>query len=144
MALSSLLARENAKIVTFDWQSALDFNGQAAPYIQYAHVRCNSILRKSGIQVDRYTGTHVDTYTGTQVGAAFDYELDPSEVELIEAISRFPAEVQRAAEEYKPLVIASHGYEVAKAFASFYDKCPVIQAEEKVRAARLCMTTPRG
>jgi arginyl-tRNA synthetase len=140
-----LLARENAKIVTFDWESALDFNGQAAPYIQYAQVRCNSILRKAGIQVDRVTGTHVNTYTSTQVdkytgtqgGVAFDYELDPSEIELIEAISRFPAEVQRAAEENKPLVIASHGYEIAKAFASFYDKCPVIQAEEKVRAARL-------
>ena len=124
-----LLARENTKIVTFDWQSALDFNGQAAPYIQYAHVRCNSILRKAGIQVDRYTGT--------QVGATFDYALDPSEIELIEAISRFPAEVQRAAEEYKPLIIASLGYEIAKAFASFYDKCPVIQAEPKVREARL-------
>lgn len=124
-----MLARENTKLVTFDWQSALDFNGQAAPYIQYAHVRCNSILRKAGIQVDRYTSA--------QIEATFDYALDPSEIELIEAISRFPAEVQKAAEEYKPLVIASHGYEIAKAFASFYDKCPVIQAEENVRAARL-------
>jgi arginyl-tRNA synthetase len=43
-----ILARENTRLVTFDWQSALDFNGQAAPYIQYAHVRCNSILRKAG------------------------------------------------------------------------------------------------
>ncbi len=41
-----MLARDNAKIVTFDWESALDFNGQAAPYIQYAHVRANSILRR--------------------------------------------------------------------------------------------------
>lgn len=124
-----MLARENTKLVTFDWQSALDFNGQAAPYIQYAHVRCNSILKKSGTQVDRHTGT--------QVEAAFDYELDASEIELIEAISRFPAEVQRAAAEYKPLIIAAHGYEIAKAFTSFYDKCPVIQAEPKIREARL-------
>jgi len=123
-----LLARENAKIVTFDWQSALDFNGQAAPYIQYAHVRCNSILRKSKVEGQK----------SNDIGhSTFDYALDPSEIELIEAISRFPAEVQRAAEETKPLIIASHGYEVAKAFASFYDKCPVIQAEENVRAARL-------
>ena len=43
-----MLGRENAKVVTFDWESALDFNGQAAPYIQYAHVRANSILRKAG------------------------------------------------------------------------------------------------
>jgi arginyl-tRNA synthetase len=120
-----LLARENTRIVTFDWQSALDFNGQAAPYIQYAHVRCNSILKKAGgetLNVERST---------------FKYALDPSEIELIETISRFPLEVQRAAEEYKPLIIASLGYDIAKAFASFYDKCPVIKADPKIREARL-------
>jgi len=120
-----LLARENAKIVTFDWQSALDFNGQAAPYIQYAHVRCNSILRRAEVT------------DAKEISASFDHPLDPSEIELIEGISRLPAEVQQAAEEYKPLIIASLGYEIAKAFASFYDRCPVLQAEPKVREARL-------
>ena len=120
-----ILARENAKVVTFDWQAALDFNGQAAPYIQYAHVRCNSILRKANVQA----------WDESIVG--YSYELDPSEIELIELISRFPTEVQRAADEYKPLVIASIAYDIAKAFASFYDKCPVIQADEEIRNARL-------
>ena len=67
----------------------------------------------------------------------FNYSLDPSEVQLIDLISRFPADVQRAAAEYKPLIIASAAYDIAKAFASFYDKCPVIQAEPNIRAARL-------
>ena len=125
-----MLARDNTKIVTFDWQAALDFNGQAAPYIQYAHVRCNSILRKAKAEVQISSELEL---------ATFDYDLDPSEIELIESISRFPVEVQRAAEEYKPLIIASHGYELARAFASFYDKCPVIQAEPNVRAARLAL-----
>ena len=120
-----MLARENAKLVTFDWQAALDFNGQAAPYIQYAHVRCNSILRKANIPV------------WDETIAGYTYELDPSEIELIELISRFPSEVQRAAEEYKPLIISNLAYDIAKAFASFYDKCPVIQAEEEIRTARL-------
>jgi len=119
-----ILARENTKMVTFDWQTALDFNGQAAPYIQYAHVRCNSILRKAGRlpEVGRST---------------FDYKLNPAEIQLIDMISRFPAEVQRAAAEYKPLAIASIAYDIAKAFAGFYDACPVVQAELPVRAARL-------
>jgi len=120
-----ILARENTKLVTFDWQAALDFNGQAAPYIQYAHVRCNSILRKANVQ----------SWDETIVG--YTYELDTSEIELIELISRFPTEVQRAAEEYKPLIIASIAYDIAKAFASFYDKCPVIQADEAIRNPRL-------
>mgnify|MGYP001586524224 CR=1 FL=1 len=119
-----LLARENARVVTFDWQSALDFNGQAAPYIQYAHVRCNSILRKAQAEP-------------ANLMAEFNYVLAPAEVQLIDLISRFPTEVQRAALEYKPLIIASIAYDIAKAFASFYDKCPVIQAEKGIRNARL-------
>jgi len=119
-----ILARENTKMVTFDWQTALDFNGQAAPYIQYAHVRCNSILRKAGGLPDVGRST-------------FDYELNPAEIQLIDMISRFPGEVQRAAAEYKPLAIASIAYDIAKAFAGFYDACPVVQAEPQVRSGRL-------
>ena len=65
-----MISRENTKIVTFDWDSALDFNGQSAPYIQYANVRANSILRKAG----EVSGS----------AARFNYELEPSEVNLIE------------------------------------------------------------
>jgi len=121
-----MLARENTKMVTFDWQTALDFNGQAAPYIQYAHVRCNSILRKAGVAAITDLRPSI-----------FDYSLEPAEIELVDQISRFPNEVQRAAAEYKPLAIASIAYDIAKAFAGFYDACPVVQAEAQVRAARL-------
>jgi arginyl-tRNA synthetase len=119
-----ILARENTRLVTFDWQSALDFNGQAAPYIQYAHVRCNSILRKAG-------------ELAATDGADFHYELQSEEVQLIDLISRFPDEVQRAATEYKPLIIATIAYDVAKAFASFYAACPVMQANPGTREGRL-------
>jgi arginyl-tRNA synthetase len=122
-----ILARENTKMVTFDWQTALDFNGQAAPYIQYAHVRCNSILKKA----------QVDALTFDIQRSTFEYELNPAEIQLIDFISRFPGEVQRAAAEYKPLAVASIAYNIAKAFAGFYDACPVVQAEPQVRTARL-------
>ena len=120
-----ILARENTKMVTFDWKVALDFNGAAAPYIQYAHVRCNSILKKAGIEGSVLPPSN------------YPQTLEPAEVQLIEWLSRFPSEVQRAAVEYKPLAIASIAYDIAKAFAGFYDSCPVIQAEPQVRAARL-------
>ncbi len=120
-----ILARENTKMVTFDWQTALDFNGQAAPYIQYAHVRCNSILKKAGVEIPSLQSS------------TFSYSLEPAEVELIDWLSRFPSEVQRAANEYKPLAIASIAYDIAKAFAGFYDACPVMQAIPEVRDARL-------
>jgi arginyl-tRNA synthetase len=122
-----ILARENTKLVTFDWKSALDFNGQAAPYIQYAHVRCNSILKKSKVEAQMS-----DVQPST-----FDYELNTAEIAVIDLLSRFPGEVQRAAAEYRPLIIATIAYDIAKAFAGFYDACPVIQAEPQVRDARL-------
>jgi arginyl-tRNA synthetase len=112
-------------MVTFDWQTALDFNGQAAPYIQYAHVRCNSILKKAGVD------------SATLQPSLFAHPLEHAEVELVDWLSRFPAEVQRAAAEYKPLAIASIAYDIARAFAGFYDACPVVSAPPEVRDARL-------
>lgn len=118
-----LLARENTKIATFDWEAALDFNGQAAPYIQYAHVRANSILRRAG----------------KEAPAAIipEHELEPSEIELIDRIAQFPETVQRAAAEHKTLHITNHAYELARAFNTFYANCPVLQADAAVRDFRL-------
>jgi arginyl-tRNA synthetase len=119
----SMLARDNTKIVTFDWQTALDFNGQAAPYIQYTHVRANSILRKAN--------------GGLPKEKADDLPLERAEVALVDLISRLPHEVQRAAVNYRPLDIASLAYDLAKAFNDFYNQCPVLQAEPDLRDRRL-------
>jgi len=138
-----LLSRDNTKVVTFDWESALDFNGQAAPYIQYAHVRCNSILRRAQAEgaLAQPAGSSLEDAPAADPAslpaADFEYPLDPTEIQLIDLISRFPGEVQRAAEEYKTLHIANHAYELAKSFSDFYNACPVLKAEPAVRAARL-------
>jgi arginyl-tRNA synthetase len=118
----ALLSVDNAKDIVFDWDSALSFDGQTAPYIQNAHVRANSILRKAGS-----FPTQPSTYT----------PQEPLEIELIDWISRFPASVQQAALEYKPLHMASYAYELARAFHGFYHAVPVIQADEPARSARL-------
>ena len=119
----SMLSRDNTKIVTFDWEAALDFNGQAAPYIQYAAVRCNSILRKLDGELP--------------ASAPLDYEMEKAEVHLIDLISRLPNEVARASRELKPLYVATHAYELAKGFSNFYNTCPVLKAEEPMRSHRL-------
>lgn len=119
----SMISRENTKVVTFDWETALDFDGQAAPYIQYAYVRAGSILRKWGRDVP-----------------ASDlpvYDLTPVEVQLVELISRLPREIQTAANDYRPMVLSNLAYEMAKAFNDFYNQCPVLQAEPAVRDGRL-------
>lgn len=118
-----MLAREATKIVTFDWNAALDFNGQAAPYIQYAHVRANSILRKMD--------------TPLPASLVPSHELHPTEIQLIDWISRIPGEVQRAAQEMRPLYLTNLAYELARAFNDFYAECPVLKADKETRAARL-------
>jgi arginyl-tRNA synthetase len=122
-----ILARENTKTVTFDWESALDFNGRSAAYIQYAHVRANSILRKYAEQSQRAGLPEAD----------FHYEMDEKEVELIDRMARLTGTVQRAAAEYNPILLANLAYDLAQAFNNFYTVCPVLQAEEPARSARL-------
>lgn len=118
-----MLARDHTKIATFDWETALDFEGQAAPYIQYAHVRANSILRKAGeVLADSLTPS---------------FDLHPAEVQLIDWLSRVPAEIQRAAAEFKTLHITNLTYQIAKTFSDFYNQCPVLSTEGEVRIFRL-------
>jgi arginyl-tRNA synthetase len=119
----SVLAVDIGRDIVFDIDSALSFEGHTGPYIQNAHVRANSILKKGG---------------GVPASASFDYDLTAHEVELIDLISRFPSAVQQAASEYRPLVMANYVYDLANQFHSFYHAVPVLQSgSENVRQARL-------
>ena len=122
----SMLAVDNNKDIVFDINEALSFDGRTGPYIQNAHVRANSILKKSNVKI------------ADLQPADFDFELTKHEIELIEQISRFPNAVQQAANEYRPLVMAQYAYDLANAFHSFYHAVPVLQTEdENSRNARL-------
>ena len=122
----SILLIDNNKDIVFDMDAALSFDGKTGPYIQNAHVRANSILRKSNANAQDLPP------------ANFDYELTKHEIELIEQISRFPNTVQQAANEYRPLVMAAYAYDLANAFHSFYHAVPVLQSEdENIKSARL-------
>ncbi|ACZ39713.1 arginine--tRNA ligase [Sphaerobacter thermophilus] len=119
-----MLMRDNNRVLVFDIEEALSFEGHAAPYIQYAHARACRILEK----VDQIP-TEGLTFT----------DLTTEEINLIQQVAIFPSEVERAAAEYKPLVIANYVYELAKRFNDFYRACPVLQAEEPQRSARLAL-----
>ena len=117
----SILAVDNHRHIVFQMDEALSFDGRTGPYIQNAHVRANSILKKAGLKASELEA------------AGFDYELTLHETELIEKIAMFPAAVEQAAEEYRPLVIAAYAYDLANAFHSFYHAVPVLNAEEEGR-----------
>ena len=123
----SILSVDNNKDIVFDMDAALSFDGRTGPYIQNAHVRASSILKKAN--VSRLDGLNVGT---------FEYELTKNEIELIELISRFPIAVEQAASEYRPLVMAAYAYDLANAFHSFYHAVPVLQTDDvHVRESRL-------
>lgn len=119
----AMLSVDNNKDIVFKINEALSFDGHTGPYIQNAHVRASSILRKAGEFPSE---------------ADFEFELESHEIELIEMVSRFPAIVQQAAKEYRPLVMATYAFDLATAFHSFYHVVPVLKADtECQRAARL-------
>lgn len=127
----SMLAVDNNKDIVFDINEALSFDGRTGPYIQNAHVRANSILKKANAPASERLNV-----------STFDYELAKHEIELIEQISRFPNAVQQAANEYRPLVMAAYAYDLANAFHSFYHAVPVLQSEsEDIKNARLRLVT---
>jgi arginyl-tRNA synthetase len=125
--LYGMLDRDNNRVITFDPAEAVSLHGQSAPYIQYAHARACRILERAGTLPDLADG-------------AIEFgELNEHEINLIEQVALFPSEVQRAAREYKPLVIATYAYDLATRTNDFYEHCRVIDAPEPQRTARLAI-----
>ena len=135
----SILSVDNDKDIVFEMDTALSFAGRTGPYIQNAHVRANSILKKAQVENLLVKGVSSGSDAAFNLPAAsFDYELSSNEIQLIELISRFPDRVQQAADEYRPQEMAANAYDLANVFHSFYHAVPVIQAEKaEIRAARL-------
>ena len=123
----AMLSVDNSRDTVFDMDVALSFEGRTGPYIQNAHVRASSILRK-------FEGLNV----GKLESLGFNFELTSHEIALIELLSRFPAKVEEAASEYRPMIMATYAYDLASAFHSFYHAVSVLKAEtDSIRDARL-------
>ena len=112
----SILKVSPDKNVLFDWEKALNFEGDSGPYIQYAYARASSILRKGKI-------------------GKVDYSVLKDEINLIEVLKKFPEIVLKE----KPHLIANYAFELAQNFNEFYRDFPVLKAEEKVKNARLLL-----
>jgi arginyl-tRNA synthetase len=111
------------KTIIFDWKSALDFEGNAAPYLLYTHARARSILKKA------------------EKPAKFDVSLlkEPHERELIRMLSEFPEVVRKSAEDFRPHYIANFCYGLSTKFNEFYQFIPVLKAAGELRPARLAI-----
>ena len=111
------------KKIVFRWEDALNFEGNSAPFIQYAHARACSILRKSGGYGD---------YQSSLL-------IHESEKNLIRNLAKFPAVIGESAEGRKCHLIAAYAYQLASLFNQFYRDCLVLHADENLRNARLVL-----
>ena len=95
-------------------------------YVQYAHARICSIIRKQQEEGVAYTG------------GAVAY-CEPAEYSLIRKIAEMPEMINTAAKEYDPSALTRYSYELAQAFHKFYDSCPIKGTEDSVRLSRLAL-----
>jgi arginyl-tRNA synthetase len=119
----NILRVQAEKQLVFKWEEALNFEGNSAPFVQYAHARACSILRK------------VESYDRTADAAKL---VDPYERKLIRTLSLYPSVVREAGEKRRVHLLPAYGHEVAAAFNQFYGAVPVLKSGE-LQDARLCL-----
>jgi len=119
------LSSDRIKDYVFDWDRMLSFEGNTAPYLQNAYVRIQSIFRKGRIN-ENDLGAEAIT---------FDH---PAQRVLGVKLLGLPAVLDAVAESLEPHRLCTYLYELASAFHQFYEKCPVLTAENDAsRASRL-------
>jgi arginyl-tRNA synthetase len=125
------LHQNRASDYQFDFDKMITFQGNAGPYIQYAYARVLSIFRRGGIDPSSLKG-------------AIKLET-PEEKVLGRALIRFAEVVHQASDTGLPHLITDHLYDLAKAYSSFFEACPVLKAEGDTRESRLslCWLTAR-
>jgi len=120
------LSNDRVKDYIFDWNRMLAFEGNTAPYLQYAHARICSIFRRA--EVDRGALDH------TQVALA-----EPQEKALAQRLLAYPTAVAETAAAFAPHRLCTYLFDLAQDFTAFYEHCPVARADEPVRSSRLAL-----
>ncbi|EMA17686.1 arginine--tRNA ligase [Haloarcula marismortui] len=120
-----IVSKQPTKGITFEWDRALDFEAQSAPYVQYVHARCCGILG--------------DVETDIPDEPDLDPLSEPEERDLLRELARFPAVIEAAADDLTPHTVATYTRDLAETFNAFYRECPVLDADPETRAARLAL-----
>ena len=121
------LSTDRTNNYTFDWEKMLSFDGNTAPYLQYAHARICSIFAKSAIVRSSVQGTSISL-------------IHERELNLARNLIGFPEALDNAISSHSPHKLATQLHSIAQAFASFYEVCPVLKAEgEATKNSRLAL-----
>lgn len=117
------LSKNRTTDYVFDWDNMLSFEGNTAPYMQYAYTRVRSIFSRAGIDPNSLTGNIV--------------LIDEKERNLAIKLLQFEEAVMVVAKDGTPHVLCQYLYELAGIFSSFYEAYPILNAEESIKQSRL-------
>ena len=111
---------------TFEWEKMLSFDGNTAPYLQYAHARICSIFSKA--EIDRNSISNAEIILTHE-----------REIALARALIKFPESLDSACSSHSPHKLATQLHNIAQAFGSFYEVCNVLNAEDSTKLSRLAL-----
>ena len=114
------------KVITFDIEQALRFEGNTAAYLQYTGARINSINKKSKEKLKIKN-------------LKFENLIEPKENSLASKLAKYPEVVAAAGKNYAPDELAKFLFELAREFNDYYHAVPVLKAKTEVRQARLAL-----
>ncbi len=123
------LSHDPGTAIDFNWDKALALEGNSGPYLQYAYARVSSLMDKAAEMSAAKGEFCVET---------------PSEKRLALQLLEFPGAVVRAAEAYKPSILADYLFQTAQLYSSFYQNSPILKSEESVRSSRLRLCAAFG
>ena len=117
----------NIKDTVFDWNTALNFNGETGPYIQYIYVRTKSVLEKLG-------------YTPTISDVDVSLLQDKESLNVISNIYNFENVLMQVVDKNEPSLLARYLIELAQSYSNFYNENKIMDDDEKVKNARAYLT----
>ena len=125
------LSTATVKDQIFDWNTALNFQGETGPYIQYTYVRTKSVLEKAG-----YTPKFEDVKT--------ENLLDEYSLETLKLIYNFEDTLIQVTEKNEPSILSRYLIDLAKAYSSFYNENKIIVENKDIQNARVYLTYATG
>lgn len=119
------LSKNRLTDYVFDWDTMLSFEGNTAPYLQYAYTRIRSVFRKAAIDPLKLTGSI--------------FINEPLEMQLGLKLLQFSETLEAVTEDYQANILCNYLFELAGLFMSFYEACPILKAEPEISNSRLML-----